>query len=111
MYPKAVKARLLDGDERICAAGFCFASLPQFAEQREQPGHAPAGTECFDIFLPFPGDNDVGSQVERLNSIDTKIAPRSVRMAVGCADRAVICMGHASFGVGRVKLLERQDVT
>jgi hypothetical protein len=38
---------------------------------------------CFDIFSPPPGDSDVISQVDRLSSNETKIAPRSVRMAVG----------------------------
>jgi hypothetical protein len=44
---------------------------------------SPLGTECFDIFSPLPGDSEVTSQVDRLNSKETKIAPRSVRIAVG----------------------------
>src|SRR5271163_1842335 len=43
---------------------------------------SPADTLCFDIFSPPPGDNDVTSQVDRLSSNETKIAPRSVRIAV-----------------------------
>jgi hypothetical protein len=35
---------------------------------------SPAGTECFDIFSPLPGDNDVINQFERLSSNETKIA-------------------------------------
>ena len=42
---------------------------------------SPAGRVCLDIFSPPPGDSDVISQVERLSSIETKIAPRSLRMA------------------------------
>ena len=43
----------------------------------------PADTLCFDIFSPPPGDTDVMSQIERLSSKETKIAPRLVRIAVG----------------------------
>ena len=37
---------------------------------------SPARTECFDIFSPEPGDNDVISQMERLSSKETKLAAR-----------------------------------
>jgi hypothetical protein len=47
------------------------------------PQVAPAPTSCFDIFPPLSGDNDVTSHFERLSSNDTKIAQRSVRMAIG----------------------------
>src|ERR687883_1265835 len=47
---------------------------------------ALAGTECLDIFSPAPGDREVISQARRDNSIETKIAPRSVRIAA-CAGR------------------------
>ena len=47
------------------------------------PATSPLRTVCFDIFSPPPGDNDVISQVDRLSSNETKIAPRSVRIAVG----------------------------
>jgi hypothetical protein len=43
---------------------------------------SPALKECFDILSPFPGDSDVISQVERLSSSETKIAPRFVWMAI-----------------------------
>src|ERR1700686_5202027 len=36
----------------------------------------PADKPCFDIFSPPPGESDVISQVERLSSNETKIAPR-----------------------------------
>jgi hypothetical protein len=39
-----------------------------------------------DIFSPFPGDSEVISQLERLNSNETKIAPRSVWIAVNGSD-------------------------
>ena len=42
----------------------------------------PAATACFDIFSPFPGSNDVISQVERESSIETKIAARFVWIVV-----------------------------
>lgn len=47
------------------------------------PAISPPRIECFDIFSPLPGDSDVISQVERLSSNETKIAPRSVWIAVG----------------------------
>jgi hypothetical protein len=47
---------------------------------------SPPRTWCFDIFSPPPGDSDVISQVERLSSSETKIAPRSVRTAVDAWD-------------------------
>jgi|SRR5580704_4157232 hypothetical protein len=50
------------------------------------PAKSPPGTECFDIFSPPPGDSEVISQLERLNSNETKIAPRSVWTAVNGSD-------------------------
>src|SRR5262249_40947557 len=47
---------------------------------------SPPGTECFDIFSPPPGDSEVVSQLERLNSNETKIAPRWVWIAVNGSD-------------------------
>jgi hypothetical protein len=47
---------------------------------------SPPRTECFDIFSPPPGDSEVISQLERLNSNETKIAPRSVWIAVNGPD-------------------------
>jgi len=46
---------------------------------------SPAGTLCFDIFSLPPGNSDVISQVERLSSNETKIAPRLLRMALGAS--------------------------
>jgi hypothetical protein len=39
-----------------------------------------------DIFSPLPGDCEVISQLERLNSNETKNAPRSVWIAVNGSD-------------------------
>src|SRR4030088_1174741 len=49
---------------------------------------SPAGIPCFDIFSPPPGDRDVISQVERLSSMETNIAPRSLRIAFGASGRS-----------------------
>ena len=46
------------------------------------PPTSPPRMEYFDIFSPPPGDNEVMSQTERLSSKETKIAPRSVRIAI-----------------------------
>src|SRR3954453_2489668 len=51
------------------------------ANRCSRPGTSLAGTECLDIFSPAPGDREVISQALRDNSIETKIAPRSVRIA------------------------------
>src|SRR4051812_47220123 len=51
------------------------------ANRCSSPDTSLAGTECLDIFSPAPGDRDVISQVLRDSSIETKIAPRSVRIA------------------------------
>src|SRR3954447_15266799 len=51
------------------------------ANRCSRPATSLAGTECLDIFSPDPGDSEVISQVLRDSSIETKIAPRSVRMA------------------------------
>ena len=51
---------------------------------------SPPRTACFDIFSPPPGDSEVISQLDRLNSSETKIAPRSVRIAVGASSWSVV---------------------
>src|SRR5690348_2065558 len=51
------------------------------ANRCSSPDTSLAGTECLDIFSPAPGDREVISQVLRDSSIETKIAPRSVRIA------------------------------
>ncbi len=51
---------------------------------------SPPRTACFDIFSPPPGDSEVISQFDRLNSSETKIAPRSVRIAVGASSWSAV---------------------
>src|ERR1700687_2069404 len=55
------------------------------AKRSNSSATSPPRTTCFDIFSPPPGDSDVISQVDRLSSNETKIAPRSVRIAVGAS--------------------------
>ncbi|ESZ53688.1 hypothetical protein X729_31055 [Mesorhizobium sp. L103C131B0] len=56
------------------------------ANRASSPATSPATTECFDIFSPPPGDSELINHFERLNSNETKIAPRSVPIAVGASD-------------------------
>ena len=56
------------------------------ANRRSRPDTSLAGTERLDIFSPPPGDREVINHALRDSSIETKIAPRSVRMAA-CAGR------------------------
>jgi hypothetical protein len=69
---------------------------------------SPAGTLRFDIFPPPPGDTDVISQIERLSSKETKIAPRVVRIAVGSSCRSAIDCIAVSI-VGGCNLTLRQS--
>src|SRR6202048_633363 len=72
---------------------------------------SPAGTLCFDIFSPLPGDNDVISQVERLSSNEMKIATRSLRMPLGASGRsAIICMAGSRVGDRNLTLPERRSL-
>ena len=63
----------------VCAA----ALLRSSAKRHNSPATSPPATPRFDIFSPLPGESDVISQVLRLSSNETKIAPNCVRMAVG----------------------------
>src|SRR6516164_6537794 len=63
-----------------------FAFSRSCAKRSISPAKSPPRTECFDIFSPPPGDSEVISQLERLNSNETKIAPRSVWIAVNGSD-------------------------
>src|ERR1700686_662254 len=73
---------MIGKDCPIRANAFCLSS-----EKRDSSAAmSPAETLCFDIFSPPPGDSDVISQVERLSSNETKIAPRLVRIAVGFSE-------------------------
>src|SRR4051812_29571675 len=66
----------------ICPVRACAFSC-NCANRVSRPATSPPRTLCFDIFSPAPGDREVISQTERLSSIETKIAPRLVRIAVG----------------------------
>ena len=71
------------------------------ATRCSSPLTSPPRTVCFDIFSPPPGDSDVISQLDRLNSNETKIAPRSVRIAVGASGwSAVRFMVNSKMGGG-----------
>src|SRR2546423_5087722 len=73
---------------------------------------SPAGTLCFDIFSPPSGDNDVISQVERLSSMETNIAPRSLRIAFGASGRsATVCMVVSRVGRRNLTLPERRSLS
>src|SRR6266853_7053363 len=73
---------------------------------------SPAGRLCFDIFSPPPGDRDVISQVERLSSMETNIAPRSLRIAFGASGRsATVCMVVSRVGGRNLTLPERRSLS
>jgi hypothetical protein len=69
---------MIGNDFPVRANAFCFIS----EKRASSAPMSPAGTLCFDIFSPAPSDSEVVSQVERLSSNETKIAPRSARMAL-----------------------------
>src|SRR6266853_1978175 len=79
------------------------------ANRRRSPDTSLAGTECFDIFSPAPGDRDVISQVLRDSSSETKIAPSSVRIAA-CAARGASSGIVASRWVGQQPHSQRATV-
>ena len=112
MDPEAIKPGLLDDDDGndfpLRADAFCLRS-----EKRvNNATMSPAGTACFDIFSPLPGDSDVINQVERLNSIEMKIAPISVRIAFGVSCRlAATCMVVSRVGVRNLTLPERRSLS
>src|ERR1700730_6504944 len=94
-------------DFPVRANAFCLSSEKRASSTQM----SPAGTLCFDIFSPLPGDNDVISQVERLSSNEMKIAPRSLRMALGASGRsAIICMAVSRVGDRNLTLPERRSL-
>src|SRR6188768_2815682 len=75
------------------------------AKRSSSPATSPPRTTCFDIFSPPPGDSDVISHVDRLSSNETKMAPRSVRIAVGASGRsATVCMVASRVGGSNLTL-------
>src|SRR6478736_7630609 len=90
----------------VCPVRTCTLSLSR-ENRAHSPATSPLRTVCFDIFSPPPGDNDVISQVDRLSSNETKIAPRSVRIAVGAWGRSVaICMVASRVGGSATSLCQ-----
>src|SRR3984893_11974699 len=89
-----------------CPVRTCTLSLS--AQNRaHSPATSPLRTVCFDIVSPPPGDSDVISQVDRLSSNETKIAPRWVRIAVGAWGRSVIiCMVASRVGGSATSLCQ-----
>src|ERR1019366_8820378 len=95
-------------DFPVRANAFCFIS----EKRANSAPMSPAGTLCFDIFSPAPGDSEVISQIERLSSKETKIAPRSLRMALGASGRsALTCMAVSRVGVRNLTLPERRSLS
>src|SRR5215210_4831808 len=73
---------------------------------------SPLRTECFDIFSPPPGAREVMTQVERLSSRDTKIALRSVRIAVCSSGRGQrACMVAPAWVVQHPHSAREQEAT
>src|ERR1019366_3353867 len=99
---------MIGNDCPVRANAFCLSS-----EKRANGAQmSPAGMLCFDIFSPAPGDSEVISQVERLSSNETKIAPRSLRMALGASGRsALTCMAVSRVGVRNLTLPERRSLS
>src|ERR1700731_2310805 len=80
---------MVGNDLSVLINAFC----PSSEKRASSAPMSPAGRVCLDIFSPPPGDSDVISQVERLSSIETKIAPRSLRMAPDVSRRSdITCM-------------------
>ena len=74
---------------KLCPVRACVLCLSS-ENRASMPAISPACTECFDILSRLPGDRDVISHLDRLNSNETKIARRSVRIAVGLARSATV---------------------
>ncbi|MEY9181912.1 hypothetical protein ABIA41_003347 [Bradyrhizobium sp. USDA 313] len=70
LNPEAVKAGLLNQDDRIVMPGLRLFSR-SFGNSANNPASSPADTECFDTFSRVSGDNEVISQAERLSSNET----------------------------------------
>ncbi len=92
-------------DFPVRANAFCLSS----AKRASSAATSPAGTECFDIFSPEPGDRDVISQTDRLSSNETNIAARLVWIAVGASARsAAVGMVVSRMGGYNLTLPERR---
>jgi hypothetical protein len=82
MDPEQLEPGLLDDDQRRNC--FLRASTRSWSDRSgtRRPPILPADTECFYIFTRVPGDSEATIHVVRLNSNETKIARRSVRIGV-----------------------------
>src|SRR3979411_1396920 len=82
------------------------------AKRSSSSATSPPRTTCFDIFSPPPGHSEVISHVDRLSSNETKIAPRSVRIAVGASGRsATVCMVASRVGGSKLTLPECRSLS
>src|SRR6202030_1499698 len=99
---------MVGNDLSVLINAFC----PSSEKRASSAPMSPAGRVCLDIFSPPPGDSDVISQVERLSSIETKIAPRSLRMAPDVSRRLdITCMVVSRVGGCNLTLPERRSLS
>ena len=73
----------IEKDFPVRANAFCLSPENRASSAARSPANMP----YFAIFSPLPGDSDVISQVERLSSKETKMAPTLLRIAVGSSQR------------------------
>ena len=110
--PESVEPSFLDHNDWKALARPGPRLLLDLCEALQQPGASPPRSECFDILSPPPGDSDVISQIDRLSSNETKIAPRSVRIAVGVWGwSATICMVASRVRFSNLTLPERRSLS
>jgi hypothetical protein len=92
--PAVMLAELKGIGPQIAAMLWSEALYRHFDNRRQVAAYAGlVPTPCLDSLSPAPGDSEVINQVERLSSSETKIAPRSVRMAVWSCGRCW-CIGE-----------------
>src|ERR1700693_6232309 len=95
---------MIGNDLSVLINAFC----PSSEKRASSAPMSPAGRVCLDIFSPPPGDSDVISQVERLSSIETKIA----RMAPDVSRRLdITCMVVSRVGGCNLTLPERRSLS
>lgn len=88
MDPEAVETRLLNDHKRKVPAGARLCLVLKPGKACQQSCDIAAADRMFRLFSPLPGDSEVINQVDLLSSKETKIAPRSVQIAAGAADRS-----------------------
>src|SRR5580704_14384710 len=93
MNPEAVQPRFLNDYDRERFSSPCKSLLLESRKPRQQHTNIPGSHTMLRHFLAAAGDSAVISQLERLSSSETKIAPRSLRIALGASGRSgLICM-------------------